>query len=111
MARRRKDIEKRKRLAGESDAEIESPSVTGTPVGTFELEDRLSEEIPAARHTPPSEKRQKPSVGQTPGAGFLSKNKETLLLALLVLYVLLLGLGTVGELFEVGWILNLPLFK
>jgi hypothetical protein len=30
---------------------------------------------------------------------------------MLVVYVLLLGLGTAGELFEIEWILNLPLFK
>ena len=30
---------------------------------------------------------------------------------ILALYVFFLGLGTVGELFEIEWILNLPLFK
>ena len=40
-----------------------------------------------------------------------SRGRENLLLGLLVLYVFLLGLGTFGELFEVEWILNLPLFR
>lgn len=40
-----------------------------------------------------------------------SKSKEKFLLGLLVLYVFLLGLGTVGELFEIEWILNLRLFR
>lgn len=40
-----------------------------------------------------------------------SRGKENLLLGILVLYVLLLGLGTFGELFEVEWILRLPLFR
>jgi hypothetical protein len=44
-------------------------------------------------------------------SGWFGKNKENFLLALLVLYVLLLGLGTVGELFETEWILNLPIFR
>jgi uncharacterized membrane protein len=42
---------------------------------------------------------------------WLGKNKENLLLGMLVLYVFLLGLGTMGELFEIEWILNLPLFR
>jgi hypothetical protein len=40
-----------------------------------------------------------------------SRFRENLLLGFLMLYVFLLGLGTFGELFEVEWILNLPLFK
>jgi hypothetical protein len=40
-----------------------------------------------------------------------SRGRENLLLGLLIVYVLLLGLGTFGELFEVEWILNLPLFR
>jgi hypothetical protein len=30
---------------------------------------------------------------------------------LLVLYVFLLGLGTIGEIWEIEWILDLPLFR
>ena len=40
-----------------------------------------------------------------------TKYKGEILLGLLILYVLLLGLGTIGELFKVDWILNLPIFK
>ena len=43
-------------------------------------------------------------------SGF-SRVRENLLLGALVLYVFLLGLGTLGEVFEVEWILNLPLFR
>lgn len=40
-----------------------------------------------------------------------TRGRENLLLGILILYVLMLGLGTFGELFEVEWILNLPLFR
>jgi len=43
--------------------------------------------------------------------GWFYQNRENLLLGILVLYVLLLGLGTAGELFEIEWVLNLPIFK
>jgi hypothetical protein len=33
------------------------------------------------------------------------------LYAVLLLYIVLLGLGTLGELFKIEWILQLPLFK
>ena len=42
---------------------------------------------------------------------FFKKNKEKLVLAGLVVYVLLLGLGTIGEIWEIEWILDLPLFR
>ena len=32
-------------------------------------------------------------------------------LTILVLYIFLLGLGTVGELWDIEWILDLPLFR
>ena len=41
----------------------------------------------------------------------LQKYKNQLGVCLLVLYVFLLGLGTVGEIWEVEWILDLPLFR
>ena len=41
---------------------------------------------------------------------FLSTYKSELFLALLLLYVLTLALGVVGELFDIEWILNLPIF-
>lgn len=42
---------------------------------------------------------------------FFKKNKEKLVLGALAVYVLLLGLGTIGEIWEVEWILDLPLFR
>tara|TARA_B100001123_G_C14833253_1_gene837047 strand:- start:125 stop:313 length:189 start_codon:yes stop_codon:yes gene_type:complete len=42
---------------------------------------------------------------------FFQKNKEKLGLTALLVYVLLLGLGTIGEIWEVEWILDLPLFR
>ena len=62
---------------------------------------------------PARKARSDASAAQTEVAqgSWLGKNKENLLLGMLVVYVLLLGLGTVGELFEIEWILNLPLFR
>jgi len=40
-----------------------------------------------------------------------SKYKGEIGLSLLVLYVLLLGLGTVGEVWSIEWILDLPIFR
>jgi hypothetical protein len=42
---------------------------------------------------------------------FFQKNKAKFGLGALVAYVLLLGLGTVGEIWEIEWILDLPLFR
>ena len=42
--------------------------------------------------------------------GFLSDNKSEIFLAVLILYVITLALGVIGELFDIEWILNLPLF-
>ena len=42
---------------------------------------------------------------------FFQKNKENFGLGALLVYVLLLGLGTIGEIWEVEWILDLPLFR
>lgn len=38
-------------------------------------------------------------------------NKAQIWLTILVAYVFLLGLGTVGEIWDVEWILELPLFR
>lgn len=42
--------------------------------------------------------------------GFLDKHPWVVVTALGI-YVALLALGTVGEVFHVDWILNLPIFK
>ncbi|MBI5136830.1 MAG: hypothetical protein HZA24_05770 [Nitrospirae bacterium] len=36
--------------------------------------------------------------------------RSTLYLALLILYVIVLAVGTVGELFHIQWILDLPIY-
>ena len=41
----------------------------------------------------------------------VQKYKGQFGIGLLVLYVCLLGLGTVGEIWEIEWILDLPLFR
>ena len=41
----------------------------------------------------------------------VQKYKGQFGLGLLVLYVFLLGLGTIGEIWEIEWILDLPLFR
>ena len=41
---------------------------------------------------------------------FLSTYKSEIFLALLIVYVLTLALGVVGELFDIEWIINLPIF-
>ncbi len=40
-----------------------------------------------------------------------SRYKNKILLILLIVYVIILGLGTFGELFEIKWILDLPIFR
>ncbi len=41
----------------------------------------------------------------------LTKHKDEIILGLLILYIIVLGIGVIGELFDIDWILNLPLFK
>ena len=43
--------------------------------------------------------------------GLAQKYKGHIGIGLLVLYVFLLGLGTIGEIWEIEWILDLPLFR
>ncbi|QPJ60356.1 MAG: hypothetical protein G3M70_06090 [Candidatus Nitronauta litoralis] len=44
-------------------------------------------------------------------SSFWNRYKAEMGLAAVVLYVFLLALGTIGELFNVEWILDLPLFR
>ena len=44
-------------------------------------------------------------------ANFFSTYKSEVFLGILVLYVITLALGVIGELFDIEWILNLPIFK
>tara|TARA_B100000686_G_C16623875_1_gene880724 strand:- start:650 stop:844 length:195 start_codon:yes stop_codon:yes gene_type:complete len=41
----------------------------------------------------------------------VEKYKGQIGMGLLILYVFLLALGTIGEIWEVEWILDLPLFR
>ena len=50
-------------------------------------------------------------MNETTDQNFFKKNKEKLGLGALVVYILLLGLGTIGEIWEIEWILDLPLFR
>lgn len=140
MARRRKDIKKRRQAQEEQQA---SPSVDDLQdeeiveeEDVFEEKDVLEEEEIAdevsddeivlkpeshRRKPPPETDARKPVESKKPDAdtrrgeavssGWFGQYKDNLLLGLLVIYVLLLGLGTVGELFEIEWVLDLPLFR
>jgi len=44
-------------------------------------------------------------------ANFFSTYKSEVFLGILILYVITLALGVIGELFDIEWILNLPIFK
>lgn len=57
---------------------------------------------------PPS---RQPHPSGAAGSTLSTELKENILLGVLILYVLLLAVGTAGELFELDWILGLPLFK
>ena len=133
MSKRKREIQKKKRLAeddvkDESLQTAESTSDVGTgyvpgpgeaasqklqrspsPVGDSQI---VSTPAPALKKTA----RKKSASDQEPARAaisnsWFSQNKENFLLGLLIFYVFLLGLGTMGELFEIEWILNLPLFK
>ncbi|MDP6625709.1 MAG: hypothetical protein QGG87_04555 [Nitrospinota bacterium] len=59
-----------------------------------------------------SEENQKvqPGIFQ-PIRNFWEKYKGEIGLAIIIIYLFLLGLGTIGEIWEVEWILDLPLFR
>lgn len=134
MSKRRREIKKRKRISEEAVGEegflvqesVEDAEIMGAePPEDLDADDLAPAESPlddsqivSAPAPPPPRKpalKRKAQSRQLKGApvadSWLGRNKENFLLGLLVLYVLLLGLGTVGELFEIEWILNLPLFR
>ncbi|UCG39815.1 MAG: hypothetical protein JSV00_05310 [bacterium] len=133
MTRRKREIRKRKRKHEASPGVLEERVAVETVAGEPEEEaGETLEDSQLLAPTPPPREIRTPAGTGTEGrkiqAGrgrrealasatatmwpsWLSRNKENILLGLLVLYVLLLGLGTVGELFEVEWVLNLPLFR
>jgi hypothetical protein len=95
MAKRRREIQKRKKQPEERRVEVREQDRG--------KQQRMSE--PAGNKV--SSTGSETVVKDT----WYPHNREKLLLGLLALYVFFLGLGTVGELFEIEWILNLPLFK
>jgi hypothetical protein len=44
-------------------------------------------------------------------AGYIAKHKDQIIIGLLLIYVVVLGFGVIGELFKIEWILNFPLFR
>jgi len=42
---------------------------------------------------------------------FLKSHRHKILFSLLTIYIFLLGLGVIAELFHIQWILDLPLYK
>jgi hypothetical protein len=90
--------------AAEADGETDLP-IASSP-SRRELREKRREETRPAPH--PSSPPPRPAG---PARVMSDALKENLLLGALVIYVLLLALGTAGELFEVDWILELPLFK
>ena len=135
MSKRKREIQKKKRLA-EDDVRDVSLQTAGSvadgrttdvpdPDGAADWKLQRGESTvddsqivrpgkPAAAKKKPARKKkaadQEPARAPAPDTWF-GQNKENFLLGLLVFYVFLLGLGTMGELFEIEWILNLPLFK
>lgn len=128
MSKRKREIKKRKKLLEEGQAaepvenvEIHEDAAPGesAPEEILPSESPIDDNQIVSTPAPPAVKRPVSKKG-TPGRqskatvatdSWLGRNKENFLLGLLILYVLLLGLGTVGELFEIEWILNLPLFR
>ena len=52
-----------------------------------------------------------PNPADSGNKNLVQKYKGQFGVGLLVLYVFLLGLGTIGEIWEIEWILDLPLFR
>ncbi len=52
----------------------------------------------------------RPGIFQ-PIRNFWEKYKGEIGLSVMVIYLFLLGLGTIGEIWEVEWILDLPIFR
>jgi len=132
MSKRKKEIKKRKKvlvggdrqdeslqekgpiplLEGSGDAGPGKPAQAEYPGTIPPAEDSHIVAAPVARKsTHKKDMERGPSGTKTEADSWSGRNKENLLLGLLIFYVLLLGLGTVGELFEIEWILNLPLFR
>lgn len=46
-----------------------------------------------------------------PKVNFWKKHKGEIGLVIMFIYLFLLGLGTIGEIWEIEWILDLPIFR
>ncbi|NOY86292.1 MAG: hypothetical protein GXP52_03190 [Deltaproteobacteria bacterium] len=122
MAKRRRQIKKQRKV---------SERINTDPRAADEVAEDVDEQVPDEELIRPQEERRgeravdseaQISRGDPGGhvrddgaysisGGWFAANKENILFGFLLLYVLLLGLGTAGELFEVEWILHLPIFK
>ncbi|MDT8395513.1 MAG: hypothetical protein RRA32_03555 [bacterium] len=130
MARRKREIKKRKKtqeqLLQPGGSVFEKEDTVAEPAGQVIAsfhdapgEPEFDDSTAVAPSSPPlaekvggkARREEPPPAKRVPDSSWLGRNKENLLLGMLVLYVFLLGLGTVGELFEIEWILNLPLFR
>jgi hypothetical protein len=134
MGKRRKALKKKKRQLESMSAvedtlvdQIHDTSVQDEPEDLtepdFETDETVFDDIESGSEyaapdpVPVVEKRAKSRESasarseKSDDTRWMARNKENLLLGALILYVLLLGLGTAGELFEIEWILNLPIFK
>ena len=91
------------------------PDPDDLPPAESPIDDSQIVSTPAPPPVKEPVRKKKPESRQpkttTAADSWFGRNKENFLLGLLILYVLLLGLGTAGELFEIEWILNLPLFR
>lgn len=120
MSRRRKDKRKRRAQKEEQPLFSDPPAAEvseGEEKPTVTVPEETEKELIFEEAAPQDIKRPDGPVQRSEtdagivGDSWFSRNRENLLLGILVLYVLLLGLGTAGELFEIEWVLNLPIFK
>ena len=51
------------------------------------------------------------AVADAAGESFWGKHRDDIILGLLVVYVILLGIGTVAELFDIRSILSWPIYR
>lgn len=114
MARKKREIQKRKKQVDSGTDNVreaqgvEKDHKLSKPVKDVQSKGRKTDRN--IRRTESKAAQKGPAEADKSDTWF-SRNKENFLLSLLLLYVFLLGLGTAGELFEIEWILNLPLFK
>jgi len=42
---------------------------------------------------------------------YFKKHKQNLIFAVLVAYIVILGIGVIAELFHIQWVLDMPIYK